>query len=156
MKQWRLLCALASLTILCSCASQQATKTPAGSSTVPSTIKVQTEDLPCADINRDGPLQINYPQESLYRNGAALPKQEGLACLDVLSTWLKGQSQTRWQITVGGEAGYGFDPLALAGKRQELLQRFLERKGLDTQALQWRAIGDSGTQLQFVEVTGSP
>lgn len=156
MKQWRLLCALLTLGVLCGCAAQQTTTTPSASpAPVAPTIKVQTDELPCASVSTEETLQINYPEESLYRSGAVLPKQEGLACLDVLSEWLKSQ-KNRMQIMVSGEEGYGVDPLALAEKRQQLLQQFFERKGVETKNLQWQALSEQGIQLQLTPATSSP
>ncbi len=117
---------------------------------------VQVADLPCAEIDSTDSVTIRYPTETIYRNGAALPKEEGLACLEVLSDWLKSVSQSRWQVTVSGEAGHGFDPLALAAKRQELLQRFFARKGLELKDWQWQTAVGQGEQLQLLEVKDSP
>lgn len=154
MKQWRLLCSLVTLGVLCGCAAQQ-TAPSSSSAPVTPAMSVKTSDLPCASISTEESLQVSYTKESLYRNGAVLPKQEGLACLDILAEWLKSQP-TRWDITVSGEEGYGVDPLALAGKRQELLQRLFERKGIETKNWQWQTVNQQGIQLQLAETIGSP
>lgn len=75
-------------------------------------------------------------------------------CLEVLADWLKSVPQSRWQVTVTGEDGFGFDPLALAGKRQELLRRFLARKGVTADGWQWQTSGGVGDQLLLVEIRG--
>lgn len=156
MRHWRLLCALVSLGLLGGCAAQQTTTTPSASTTpVTPTISVNADELPCATVSSEETLLVRYQEGSLYLAGAVLPKQEGLACLDVLSEWLKKQKNS-WQIVVSGEAGYGVDPLAMAGKRQELLQRFFERKGVETKNLQWQTVSEPGIQLQLNPAKGSP
>jgi hypothetical protein len=162
MNRWRLLFAGITLGTLCACAAQPGGTTPA---TIPSTAKtpavtksssVQITNLPCAEVNSNEPVSIRYPAETIYRNGAALPKEEGLVCLNLLSDWLKSVPQSRWQVTVAGEEGHGFDPLALAGKRQELLQRFFARKGLESKGWEWQTVVGQGEQLHLLELKGSP
>lgn len=152
MNRWRLLCAVLTLLILNACGAPQPGTTSPGTTsqqTKPSAIKVA--DLPCADINTEASLQISYPGESLYRSGAALPSQEGLACLNSLSGWLKTVSGTPLLLSVSGEEGHEFDAEALAAKRQELLQRYFERQGIDTGAWQWSTEKGAGFQLQVSE-----
>ena len=144
------------MTTLCACAAQPGTSTSASVSSVAKASAVQVANLPCAEINSTGVMTISYPAETIYRNGAALPKEEGLACLEVLADWLKSVPQSHWQVTVSGEDGYGFDPLALAGKRQELLQRFFARKGLELQDWEWQSEAGQSEQLQLTEFKGSP
>ena len=144
------------LSILCACAGQPGATTPDTLPTVAKAPPLQVANLTCAEVTSSGFIEIRYPTETIYRSGAALPKEEGLACLEVLSGWLKSTPQRRWQVTVSGEAGHGFDPLALAGKRQELLQRFFARKGVDMQDWQWQVVAGQGEQLQMLELTDSP
>ena len=92
---------------------------------------------------------VRYPVESIYRGGAVLPKQEGLVCLEELANWLKSVPQNRWKVTVSGEEGHGFDPLELAAKRQELLQRFFARKGLEQKEWEWQTVVGQGEQLEL-------
>lgn len=92
---------------------------------------------------------IRYGGEKIYHGGSVLPSQEGLVCLEALTNWLKNVPQSRWQVTSAGEANVGFDPQALAAKRQELLQRFFARQGLESQAEEWQAIAEQGPQLQL-------
>ena len=156
MNRWRLLFAGITLSALCACAAQTGAPAPATTPAVAKAPSVQVGDLPCATINSIDPVTISYPAETIYRNGAALPKEEGLACLEDLSDWLKSVSQSRWQVTVSGEAGHGFEPLALAAKRQELLQRFFARKGLELKGWQWQTMAGQDEQLQLLEVKDSP
>jgi hypothetical protein len=162
MNRWRLLFAgIILTTTLCACAAQQTTMSTAADSSPQAAMRaaIKTTELPCSEVSNSEAVRVRYPGVTLYRGGSALPKAEGLACLEVLADWLKGVSYKQWQVTVSGEAGYGFDPLALAGKRQQLLQRFFTRKGVDLQKWQWQAVADEGTQLQFAEkfeATGSP
>ena len=150
MNRWRLLIAGISLSALCACAAQLETSTP---ETAPSK---QAANLSCAEINNTELVTIRYPAETIYRNGAVLPTKNGLACLEVLSDWLQNGPQNRWQVTVSGEEGYGFDPLALAGKRQEFLQRFFVRKGVEQKNWQWQTVVGQEEQVQFVELKDSP
>ena len=150
MNLWRLFLAGVILGTLCACAAQQGvTTTPVDAPAVKKTPSIQVTDLPCAEVNNTGPLMIRYPSENLYRNGAVLPKQEGLACLEDLANWLKSTPQSRWQVTVAGEGGQGFDPLALAAKRQELLQRFFARRGLEQKDWEWQTVVGQGEQLEL-------
>ncbi|MDH3453499.1 MAG: hypothetical protein OEL80_00010 [Desulfuromonadales bacterium] len=156
MNQWRLFFAAATLTTLCACAGLQGANTPAALPAVAKRPAIQVTDLPCAQVSSTDLVTLRYPGENLYRGGAALPKQEGLACLEVLSDWLKNVPQDRWQVTVSGEAGHGFEPLALAGKRQELLQRFFTRKGVAINNWEWLTVAGAGEQLQLLELKDSP
>ena len=156
MNRWRLLFAGFTLGILCACAAQTGAPTTATTPAVAKVPSVQIADLPCAKIDSTDSVTIHYPVETIYRSGAALPKEEGLTCLEVLSDWLKSVPQNHWKVTVSGEAGHGFDPLALAAKRQELLQRFFARKGLNLEGWQWQTVAGQGEQLQLLEVKDSP
>lgn len=156
MNRWRLFFAGITLSTLCACAAQPGSVTPATVSPVVKSPSVPVANLPCAEVNSVESVTISYPAEEIYRNGAALPKEEGLACLEVLSDWLKSVPQSRWQVTVSGEDAHGFDPLALAGKRQELLQRFFARKGLEQKNWQWQTALGVGEQLQLLELKDSP
>lgn len=148
MKRWRYLCAGLTLLLLSACAAQQPGSGPRKGA--PSTIEVTA--LPCAETGAAEDLRISYPGLSLYRSGAALPTGEGLTCLDALSGWLKAVSGAPLLITVSGEEGHPFNGLSLAAKRQELLQRYFERQGLDPGAWQWATESGSGFQLQITEI----
>lgn len=106
-------------------------------------------DLACAEIMPSEPLTIRYAVGAIYRQGAVLPTTEGLTCLDSLSAWLQRQGYPNWQVTVAGETDSGFDPEALADKRQELLGRFFNRKGIETAKWTWKTIASQEVQLQF-------
>ena len=151
MNRWRLLCAALTLLLLNACGAPQPGTTTPGSTSQPAAIKVA--NLPCAEITSEATLQINYPGESLYRSGAALPSQDGLACLGALSGWLKTVSGTPLLFTVSGEEGHEFDAEALAAKRQELLQRYFERQGINTGAWKWSTEKGAGFQLRIAEPT---
>lgn len=161
MKIWRFFIAGILLMTLWACAApQEGIKAPAGTSaaaksatvsspgakTAPS---IEVPALPCAEVITDDGVTIRYGEETLYHGGAVLPREEGLACLEVLADWLKNEPQSRWQVTSAGEADVGFDPQALAGKRQKLLQRFFARKGIEERMLEWQTIAGKGPQLQL-------
>jgi hypothetical protein len=156
MNRWRLLFAGITLSTLCACAGQPVSTTSGAIPAATKTPAVQVAKLPCAEVNSTESITISYPTEAIYRNGAVLPKEEGLACLEVLSDWLKSVPQSRWQVTVSGEDGHGFDPLALAGKRQELLQRFFARQGLELKDWQWQTALGAGEQFRMLELKDSP
>jgi hypothetical protein len=114
-------------------------------------------DLPCAEVRQryvGDALKVIYKAPSIYNEGAVLPKMEGLACLDVLSDWLISTPQTSWKISIGSEAGTDFDSQTLAIKRQELLQRYFLRKGIDTSGWKWQR-GSRHHQLRLDELKGS-
>ena len=99
--------------------------------------------LPCAEVKKrfvTDAVTVLYTSQNIYRNGAALPKLEGMTCLEVLVDWLKSVPQVAWQITVGGVNSSSIDPQALANKRQELLQRYFYRQGIDTSSWSWQAV----------------
>ena len=99
--------------------------------------------LPCAETSMrytTDAITILYPPPSLFSPGAVIPEIEGLNCLDVFVEWLRGQPPTPWRIAVGGDRGTSFDPQTLAEKRQELLQRYFLRKGVDTSDWTWTAV----------------
>ncbi len=149
---WRNLFYLSLCSFLFACAApQQAVETtePPAAVVAPA---VTIADLPCAEIRNAEALTITYTSESLYQSGAALPKMEGLACLEVLADWLQTVPDRAWQINVGGEEGYGFDPHKLAEKRQELLERFFQRKGIETSGWLWQTTPDQKRQLQFTDL----
>jgi hypothetical protein len=149
MIRWRLFSAGIVLSLLCACAAQKGVTTTPTDAPVVKTPSLQVTDMPCAEINSTGSLLIRYQSENIYRSGAVLPKQEGLACLEELASWLKSVPQSRWQVTVAGEERQGFDPLALAGKRQELLQQFFARKGLEQKDWEWQTVVGQGEQLEL-------
>lgn len=138
--------------LLHACAPTQQQTAGPGDVPPPLAPSITITDLPCAETSPGDQINIVYATESLYRKGAVLPKVEGLACLEVLSDWLKTAPRTKWQVAVGGEAGYGFEPLAIAGKREELLQRFFTRKGVETSGWSWLSVADQDRQLQFTSL----
>jgi hypothetical protein len=72
-----------------------------------------------------------------------------------LAAWLKSVPQSRWQVVVNGEEGYGFDALDLAAKRQELLQRFFIRKGVAIRHWEWQTVAGQGEQMQLLQLKDS-
>ena len=115
-------------------------------------------DLPCAEVRQryvGDALKVVYTSPSIYRRGAVLPKMEGLACLDVLADWLISSPSNTWKISVGSDTGTGFDSQTLGNKRQELLQRYFLRKGIDTSGWKWQS-GSRHHQLRLDELKDSP
>lgn len=140
--------------LLYACAPAPQVEAPATSASTPpaATAPPAVGSLPCAEVDRSQGLSVAYPVRSLYQSGAVLPGMEGLACLDALSAWLQGTAPGRWQVTVGAEAGTGFEPLVLAGKRQELLQRYFLRKGIDISGWTWQPEANGERQLQLTRL----
>lgn len=131
---------------------------PAGAAFASTLPEISAHDLPCAEVRQryvGDALKVVYKSPSLYRRGAVLPKMEGLACLDVLADWLISRPQNSWKFSVGSESGTGFDAQALGSKRQELLQRYFLRKGIDTSGWQWQS-GSRQHQLRLDELKDSP
>jgi hypothetical protein len=154
MNRWRLLFAGFTLAALCACAVQPGTTT----SSVAKGSSNRAANLLCAGISSTDLVTVRYltdlptvrfSAETIYRSGAVLPKEAGLTCLADLADWMKRTSQSRWRVTVAGEAGHGFDSLGLAGKRQELLQQFFARKGLELKDWEWQVIAGRREQLKF-------
>lgn len=163
MNGWQLFLAGFILVVCCSCAKPGGLTTPALSPTTakppvsaPVSQVVAIDRLPCAEIEQGPPSVIRYPSVSLYQAGAVLPTQQGLACLEALAGWLASTSQGRWQVTVGAETVAEFEPLVVAAKRQELLARFLLRKGIETRDWQWLTTAEPGAQLALQPATDSP
>ena len=165
MYRLRLFFAVLLLAMLSACATPQGVTPPEVRPTGETSSKIESPPLPvsnlpyldvpalpCAEVVRTEAVTIGYVSESLYSNGAALPKAEGLVCLDSLVDWLKRVPESRWQVTVTGEEGYGFDPLALAVKRQELIKRFFARKGVELKGFNWQAQVGKDEQLELLQV----
>lgn len=119
----------------------QAAASPEGA--LPASPNIAAPALPCAEVKKrfvTDAVTVLYTSQSIYRNGAALPKLESMNCLEALVDWLISVPQVDWQITVGGVNNSSVDPQALASKRQELLQRYFLRQGVDTSRWSWRTV----------------
>jgi hypothetical protein len=162
MNSWRFFLPGILLLTFCACAAQQGggKASPAGTSKAPSAAtsempspvdkaapSIEVPALPCAEVDRTEGVTILYGAEKIYHGGSVLPSEEGLVCLEALTDWLKRVPQSRWQLPSAGEAEVGFDPKALAGKRQELLQRFFARQEIEAQTDAWQAIVGLGPRL---------
>ncbi len=154
MNRWQLVFAGITLGMLCGCAVRQE-PLPVTIPGVAKKLTIPVTDLPCAEVSSVKSVLIRYPAENLYRNGAILPKEEGLRCLEALAVWLKSAPQSRWQVVVSGEEGHGFDALDLAAKRQELLQRFFTRKGVEMKNWVWQTAAGQGEQMQMLQLKDS-
>jgi hypothetical protein len=131
---------------------------PSGAAFASSLPDVSAHDLPCAEVRQryvGDALKMVYTSPSIYRRGAVLPRMEGLACLDVLADWLISRPRNTWKVSVGSEAGTEFDSQALGNKRQELLQKYFLRKGIDTSGWKWQS-GSRHHQLRLDELKDSP
>lgn len=156
LQQWLLI--LISSGLLCACVPAQQAIEPEEDvvKTVPT---IATSELACAEVQTrfvGDARTVRYVSQNIYRSGAALPTVEGMACLDVLADWLRNKPQLAWKITIGGETQTGFDAQALVNKRQELLQRYFLRKGIDTEDWEWQNIPRHKVQLRLDELKGLP
>lgn len=110
------------------------------------------EQLPGLEVQRD-PLILRYPEQRLYVPGAALPSQEGLAALQALAKWLSTNPEQGWTLRLWNRDGETAENrLALAAKRQELLQRFFRRQGVETDDWSWESLAGSGADLELEAV----
>jgi hypothetical protein len=131
---------------------------PSGAAFASNLPAFSAHDLPCAEVRQryvGDALKVVYTSPSIYNKGAVLPKMEGLVCLDVLVDWLISRPRNTWKFSVGGETGTGFDSQALGNKRQELLQKYFLRKGIDTSGWKWQS-GSRHHQLRLDELKDSP
>jgi len=131
---------------------------PSGAAFASNLPTFSAHDLPCAEVRQryvGDALKVVYTSPSIYHKGAVLPKMEGLVCLDVLVDWLISRPRNTWKFSVGSESGTGFDSQALSNKRQELLQKYFLRKGIDTSGWKWQS-GSRYHQLRLDELKDSP
>jgi len=131
---------------------------PSGAAFASNLPAFSAHDLPCAEVRQryvGDALKVVYTSPSIYHKGAVLPKMEGLVCLDVLVDWLISRPRNTWKFSVGSETGTGFDSQALGNKRQELLQKYFLRKGIDTSGWKWQS-GSRHHQLRLDELKDSP
>ena len=131
---------------------------PSGAAFASNLPAFSAHDLPCAEVRQryvGDALKVIYTAPSIYHKGAVLPKMEGLVCLDVLVDWLISRPRNTWKFSVGAETGTGFDSQALGNKRQELLQKYFLRKGIDTSGWKWQS-GSRHHQLRLDELKDSP
>jgi hypothetical protein len=131
---------------------------PSGAAFAANLPAFSAHELPCAEVREryvGDALKLVYSAPGLYRKGAVLPKMEGLACLDVLADWMISRPRNSWKVSVGGESGAGYDSQVLGKKRQELLQRYFLRKGIDTSGWKWQS-GSRHHQLRLDELKDSP
>jgi len=102
--------------------------------------------LPGAVMSADR-LQVSYPDDSLFANGAVLPLPGGMAVIDPLVELLLQNKEFQATGTVrssGHDAEY--DQL-LAVKRLEILARIFQNRGLPQERLKW--VAEVGTGAPF-------
>jgi hypothetical protein len=105
--------------------------------------------LPGVRIDSVDPLSLSYPGEILFARGAVLPLPGGPALLDSLAALIAAEPRGRWRGTVraGGESPL-YD-LALAEKRRELLERYLQGRGVQTGIVTLVAVAEEGPPLEL-------
>lgn len=114
-------------------------------------LEQQAPTLPGAQVTfTDGRLTIAYPEESLFSIGSVLPLAGGAEALDPLAALLLTYPQATWDGTVRAATKDGADyDLALAQKRQELLQRYLDNAGVAGARINWQTSGSAGIPLEL-------
>lgn len=152
--QWWLIVGL--LLLVSACAPAQPGSLPDGPETVPAPVpQVDLNSLPAVELQAD-PLVLRYPEQRLYRPGAALPTPEGLAALQALGKWLAQAESGTWQAQLWNAVGATeADQEALVGKRVELLQRLFARQGLGNVTLRWDGTVGVGPDLELQPVNAS-
>lgn len=105
-------------------------------------LRSRVAQLPGAELVAGEPLRLRYGQ--LFANGAALPLAGGVEQLQPLADFLQQAPGTRWQLRVGGDG-----ELSLAQARLKLLQGYFQRRGLNTDRLQWQAAAEAEAALQL-------
>ena len=102
-------------------------------------------------IERQEPLTLSYPEQTLFAEGAALPLPGGVAVLDPLADFLSTHPETRWRMEVRAKTGLGADyDQRLAGRRAELVSRFLAKRGVRPERLSVVAEGGEGAPLVLI------
>ncbi|MDZ4185878.1 MAG: hypothetical protein U1D97_12995 [Desulfuromonadales bacterium] len=115
-------------------------------------LEQQAPTLPGAQVTfTDGRLTIAYPEESLFSIGSVLPLAGGVEALDPLAALLRTYPQALWDARVLAATSHGADyDLALAQKRQELLQRYLGNAGIAEAQVIWQADRGDGIPLELI------
>ena len=116
------------------------------------TLPQQAATLPGAQVSSAaGSLTIAYPQETLFTTGAVLPFAGCAEALDPLAAFLKAFPQATWdgKVRAATSNGAAYD-LALAQKRQELLQRYLHNAGVAAERIIWQASSGDGIPLELI------
>ncbi|ALC18257.1 hypothetical protein DSOUD_3543 [Desulfuromonas soudanensis] len=106
--------------------------------------------LPGVRIDSVDPLSLSYPGEILFARGAVLPLPGGPALLDPLAALIAAEPRSRWRGTVRSAGGESppYD-LALAEKRRELLERYLQGRGVQTGLVTLVAVAEEGPPLEL-------
>ncbi|AJF05412.1 hypothetical protein [Geoalkalibacter subterraneus] len=127
--------------LLCSCSpvAEREEAAPASSFSVDD-LAVRAQALPGAQVERNGGLQIRYPGETLFAAGSILPLGRGEELLEPLAGFLKSTEDHPWQVRVHAATALGeaYDQ-RLADKRLELLQRYLQRRGVAVDGFDWQS-----------------
>jgi outer membrane protein OmpA-like peptidoglycan-associated protein len=129
------------VTLLCSCApiAERQRAAPASSFSVDE-LALRAQTLPGAQVGKNGGLQIHYPGETLFAAGSILPLARGEELLEPLADFLKSSEDRPWQVRVHAATALGeaYDQ-RLADKRLELLQRYLQRRGVAVDGFDWQS-----------------
>jgi len=86
-----------------------------------------------AVVGVPGRVELRFANGTLFEREAVLPLPGGKAVLDPLAALLRDYPQAAWQLEVAADTEHGVDyNRRLAEKRSELLQKYLQRRGVAT------------------------
>jgi len=143
---------------LCSCApvADRTQVAPVPSISVDE-LAARAQALPGAQVGINGDLQIRYPGETLFSAGSILPLARGEELLEPLADFLKSTEDRPWQVRVHAATALGeaYDQ-RLADKRLELLQRYLQRRGVAVDGFDWQSSAGSDAPLVVRLPAASP
>ncbi len=104
--------------------------------------------LPGAVVSADG-LQVSYPGNSLFAEGAAIPLPGGMEVLDPLVDFLRANPQFSIVGTIrSGGNREEYDQL-LAGRRFDILTAIFSNRGIDAERLQLDLATGEGAPFEF-------
>lgn len=114
-------------------------------------LKNEAQSLPAAEVAVTADtLTITYPQESLFSTGSVLPLAGGAEALDPLAALLSAHPEAVWDAYVRAATSHGSDyDSSLALKRSNLLQRYLERRGVAGTQVTWQTKGSDGIPFEL-------
>lgn len=143
------------LLILAACVPAGQVSAPGAAAARPHTaaelgqLRERLHRLPNAQLLSGEPLRIRYRDGDLFAAGAALPLPAGSRVLDPLGELLKDKGW-HWQGVVRAATDHGKDyDQRLAAGRLEMLQRYLTRRGVQTDNVSWQTRAEKGPSLQL-------
>ncbi|PLY10950.1 MAG: hypothetical protein C0624_01930 [Desulfuromonas sp.] len=127
---------------------------PVGERSESGDIQQRLAQLPGAQLLSEGELVgAVYPQGALFARRAVLPLPGGIAMLEPLATLLKEEKQRHWRVVLSAQTGQGGDyDQRLAQQRQVLMRRYLQRRGVTLEQIEFTVAPGEGSSLQLLLV----